>query len=82
MLQLTPFLLQVRLDELMQAEDELRARLAGRAGLLGLLLHSTYDHEEADRRTAIEDQERAALLEKTIQENYKGVISSTKMKTV
>ena len=35
----------MKVDELLEQERQVRATLASRAGVLGLLLHSTFNHE-------------------------------------
>lgn len=42
----------MRADELMEQERQLRTKLAGRAGVLALMLHSTYNHELMEQMTA------------------------------
>lgn len=35
----------MKLDELVEQERQIRQRMSDRAGVLALMLHSTYDHE-------------------------------------
>jgi len=42
----------LKLDELVEKERQIRYRMASRAGVLALMLHSTYDHELMERLTA------------------------------
>ena len=39
----------MKVDELLEQERQVRASMSNRAGVLGLLLHSTFNHTEADR---------------------------------
>ncbi|XP_028161120.1 CXXC-type zinc finger protein 1-like isoform X3 [Ostrinia furnacalis] len=41
----------LRLDELVEQERSIRLAMASRAGVLGLMLHSTYNHEVMERIT-------------------------------
>ncbi|XP_023947921.1 CXXC-type zinc finger protein 1 isoform X2 [Bicyclus anynana] len=41
----------LRLDELVEQERNIRLAMASRAGVLGLMLHSTYNHEAMERIT-------------------------------
>ncbi|XP_045776634.1 CXXC-type zinc finger protein 1-like isoform X3 [Maniola jurtina] len=41
----------LRLDELVEQERNIRLAMASRAGVLGLMLHSTYNHEVMERIT-------------------------------
>lgn len=40
------------MDELVEKERQIRHRLSTRAGVLALMLHSTYDHELMERLAA------------------------------
>ncbi|XP_026814489.1 CXXC-type zinc finger protein 1-like [Rhopalosiphum maidis] len=42
----------LKLDELVEKERQIRYRMSSRAGVLALMLHSTYDHELMERLTA------------------------------
>ena len=39
----------MKVDELLDQERQVRASMSNRAGVLGLLLHSTFNHEVEDR---------------------------------
>ncbi|KAG5682963.1 hypothetical protein PVAND_012279 [Polypedilum vanderplanki] len=39
----------MKMDELVEQERQIKAAMASRSGLLGLLLHSTYDHERMEK---------------------------------
>lgn len=42
----------MKLDELVEKERQIRHRMSTRAGVLALMLHSTYDHELMERLAA------------------------------
>ena len=48
----------MKVDELLEQERQLKSSMTNRAGVVGLLLHSTYNHELEGRRQA--QQQRAA----------------------
>merc|ERR1712029_780130 len=43
----------MKVDELLEQERQVRASMSNRAGVLGLLLHSTFNHEMEDRMQSI-----------------------------
>ncbi|XP_041969950.1 CXXC-type zinc finger protein 1-like [Aricia agestis] len=45
----------LRLDELVEQERSIRLAMASRAGVLGLMLHSTYNHEVMERITKVNE---------------------------
>ncbi|KAJ8917400.1 hypothetical protein NQ315_002424 [Exocentrus adspersus] len=47
----------LRMDELVEKEWQIRASMANRAGVLALMLHSTYNHELMRRITKAQDQQ-------------------------
>ncbi|KAJ8874368.1 hypothetical protein PR048_025216 [Dryococelus australis] len=52
-------MLWLKLDELVEQERQIRHLMASRAGVLALMLHSTYDHELMEQgREAIEKMQR------------------------
>lgn len=53
----------LKMDDLMEQERQLRQQLSSRANLLGLMLHSTYNHEVMDELVR-KQQEHFAELEK------------------
>lgn len=55
----------LKLDELLDQERQIKQALTNRAGVLGLLLHSTFDHE---LREKIQKQMAEAELKQKIQE--------------
>lgn len=42
----------MKLDELVEKERQIRHRMSSRAGVLALMLHSTYNHELMERLAA------------------------------
>lgn len=46
----------LKLDELLEQERQIRLRMANRAGVLALMLHSTYNHEVMDNMKKAEKQ--------------------------
>jgi len=42
----------LKLDELIEKERQIRHRMSSRAGVLALMLHSTYDHDLMERLSA------------------------------
>jgi len=42
----------LKLDELIEKERQIRYRMSSRAGILALMLHSTYDHVLMERLSA------------------------------
>uniref|UniRef100_A0AB39CFD3 CXXC-type zinc finger protein 1 n=1 Tax=Colaphellus bowringi TaxID=561076 RepID=A0AB39CFD3_9CUCU len=47
----------LKLDELLEKERQIRTSMANRAGVLALMLHSTYNHELMERITKAQDQQ-------------------------
>lgn len=47
----------LKIDELIEQERQLRQSMASRAGVLALMLHSTYNHEVMEQLTAAQDKE-------------------------
>ncbi|XP_014289319.1 CXXC-type zinc finger protein 1 [Halyomorpha halys] len=60
----------LKVDELFEQERLIRQKMVQRAGVLALMLHSTYDHEAMEKMTSAQEEERLAQLEKTLRENY------------
>jgi COMPASS component SPP1 len=60
----------LKVDELLEQERQVRQRMACRAGVLPLLLHSTYDHDAMEQMTAAQDREQLAALEKNLRSRY------------
>ena len=50
----------MKVDELLEQERAVKASMSSRAGVLGLLLHSTFNHELDDRFKAAKAQAQAA----------------------
>ncbi|XP_018568188.1 CXXC-type zinc finger protein 1 isoform X2 [Anoplophora glabripennis] len=47
----------LKMDELLEKERQIRTSMASRAGVLALMLHSTYNHELMERITKAQDQQ-------------------------
>ncbi|XP_050306350.1 CXXC-type zinc finger protein 1 isoform X2 [Anthonomus grandis grandis] len=47
----------LKLDELLEKERQIRSGMASRAGVLALMLHSTYNHELMERISKAQDQQ-------------------------
>ncbi|KAG5886882.1 hypothetical protein JTB14_024739 [Gonioctena quinquepunctata] len=47
----------LKMDELLEKERQIRTSMANRAGVLALMLHSTYNHELMERITKAQDQQ-------------------------
>lgn len=60
----------LKIDELFEQERQIRQKLVQRAGVLALMLHSTYDHDAMEKMTSAQEEERMAQLEKTLRDNY------------
>lgn len=58
----------LKLDELLEQERQIRTAMASRAGVLALLLHSTYDHDvmEQQQKQMAEQQKQMAEQQKQI----------------
>uniref|UniRef100_T1PAS0 CXXC-type zinc finger protein 1 n=1 Tax=Musca domestica TaxID=7370 RepID=T1PAS0_MUSDO len=60
----------LKMDELLEQERQIRHQMASRAGVLGLMLHSTYNHEVMEelcrqqQQLAAAQQQKQQLLEK------------------
>jgi len=51
----------MKVDELLEQERIVKAAMSNRAGVLGLLLHSTFNHELDDRYKAAQEAQRAKI---------------------
>ncbi|CAH1978378.1 unnamed protein product [Acanthoscelides obtectus] len=49
----------LKMDELLEKERQIRSSMANRAGVLALVLHSTYNHELMEQITKVQDQQTA-----------------------
>ena len=56
----------MKVDELLEQERQLKFSMTSRAGVLGLLLHSTFNHELDGRRQAA--QQRANQQQQQLQQ--------------
>lgn len=48
----------LKIDELVEKERQLRYELATRAGVLALMLHSTYNHDLMEQLAAVQQQKK------------------------
>lgn len=60
----------LKIDELIEQERQIRHMMASRAGVLALMLHSTYNHDLMEQMTSAQDQEQFAALEEEMQRQY------------
>jgi len=75
----------LKLDELLEQERQCKQALTNRAGVLGLLLHSTFDHEvrekiqkqmaEAERQKLAEEQEQLKQQRQKQQRMHEGSLN-------
>lgn len=49
----------MRMDELLDKERQIKTSMANRAGVLALVLHSTYNHELMERLAKAQDQQNS-----------------------
>ncbi|OXU25193.1 hypothetical protein TSAR_001574 [Trichomalopsis sarcophagae] len=57
----------LKLDELIEQEKQIRSNMASRAGVLALLLHSTYNHEIMEQITQQQNREQMRAMEEEMQ---------------
>lgn len=48
----------LKIDELVEKERQLRHEMATRAGVLALMLHSTYNHDLMEQLAAVQQQKK------------------------
>jgi COMPASS component SPP1 len=60
----------LKIDELIEQERQIRHLMASRAGVLALMLHSTYNHDLMEQMTSAQDQQQLAAMEEEIQRRY------------
>ena len=60
----------LRIDELVEQERQIRLNMASRAGVLALLLHSTYNHEIMERITQEQNIEQMKAMEEEFHRKY------------
>jgi COMPASS component SPP1 len=60
----------LKMDELLEQERQVRTSLVSRAGVLGLMLHSTYNHEIMEKLTTQQavQQRQQQLIQKQQQQ--------------
>lgn len=51
----------LKMDELLEKERQLRQSMASRAGVLALMLHSTYNHELMEQITKASQHDQQAM---------------------
>jgi hypothetical protein len=51
----------LKMDELLEKERQIRNSMASRAGVLALMLHSTYNHEVMEQITKASQQDQNAM---------------------
>lgn len=52
----------MKIDELIEQERQIRQRMSDRAGVLALMLHSTYNHEIMDQMNSAQAAAAAAAM--------------------
>lgn len=60
----------LKIDELVEQERQIRSNMASRAGVLALMLHSTYNHELMEQMTQEQNREQLEAMEKELQRRY------------
>ncbi|XP_069691399.1 CXXC-type zinc finger protein 1-like isoform X2 [Periplaneta americana] len=60
----------LKIDELIEQERQIRHLMASRAGVLALMLHSTYNHDLMEQMTSAQDQQQLAAMEEEMQRRY------------
>lgn len=56
----------LKMDELIEQERQLRHNMASRAGVLALMLHSTYNHEIMEQLTKASERDKHAVQEQLV----------------
>ncbi|PSN52659.1 CXXC-type zinc finger protein 1 [Blattella germanica] len=60
----------LKFDELIEQERQIRHLMANRAGVLALMLHSTYNHDLMEQMTSAQDQQQLQAMEEEMQRRY------------
>ncbi|XP_067015248.1 CXXC-type zinc finger protein 1 isoform X2 [Anabrus simplex] len=60
----------LKIDELIEQERQIRSLMTNRAGVLALMLHSTYNHDLMEQMTSAQDQQQMAAMEEEMQRQY------------
>ncbi|XP_015188319.1 PREDICTED: CXXC-type zinc finger protein 1-like [Polistes dominula] len=60
----------LKIDELVEQERQIRSNMATRAGVLALMLHSTYNHELMEQMTQEQSREQLEAMEEELQRRY------------
>lgn len=63
----------LKMDELLEKERHIRQTMASRAGVLALMLHSTYNHEVMEEITKASQQDQQAMQNELAKRFRKGV---------
>lgn len=63
----------LKMDELLEKERQIRQAMASRAGVLALMLHSTYNHEVMEQITKASQQDQHAMQRELAKRFRKGV---------
>ncbi|XP_017776789.1 PREDICTED: CXXC-type zinc finger protein 1 [Nicrophorus vespilloides] len=67
----------LKMDELLEKERQIRQAMASRAGVLALMLHSTYNHEVMEEITKASQQDQHAMQKELAKRFRKGSIKPT-----
>lgn len=60
----------LKIDELVEQERQIRSNMAMRAGVLALMLHSTYNHELMEQMTQEQNREQLEAMEEELKRRY------------
>ncbi|XP_057341133.1 CXXC-type zinc finger protein 1-like [Microplitis mediator] len=60
----------LKIDELVEQERQIRSNMATRAGVLALMLHSTYNHELMEQMTQEQNREQLKAMEEELERRY------------
>lgn len=61
----------LKIDELMEQERQIRGSMTNRAGVLALMLHSTYNHVLMEQMTKEQNREQQEAMEEEMRRRYK-----------
>lgn len=62
----------LKMDELLEKERQIRQSMASRAGVLALMLHSTYNHEVMEEITKASQKDQDAMQKELAKRFRKG----------
>lgn len=60
----------LKIDELVEQERQIRSNMSTRAGVLALMLHSTYNHELMEQMTQEQSREQLEAMEEEMQRRH------------